>query len=97
MIDLYLKFESEAQLLSVLFEEAEPMLNEEGDRLNAQYRQRYANIDNIGVIYEPASDPEASPVPIEGWHANVRVVPGEDETPLLPYSVTPSQPRRVWA
>jgi len=33
---------------------------------------------------------------IDGWHVNVRVMDGEDESAILPYAVIPAQPIRVW-
>lgn len=59
----------------------------------------FANIDTIGVIYEnqPIPDPEnpPEPVPMEGWHVNVRLI-GEDGSALEPFKVEPEHPRRVW-
>jgi len=57
-------------------------------------RPLYRNIDTLGIIYNMA-DPE-NPVPEPGWHVNVRVV-DEDGTPLEPFQVFPTTPRRVWA
>lgn len=54
----------------------------------------YQNIDTLGIIYDMA-DPE-NPVAEPGWHVNVRVV-DEDGTPLEPFQVFPTTPRRVWA
>jgi hypothetical protein len=66
-------------------------------------RANYANIDTIGVIYQPTGEmlqgedgeyPEMAP--IEGWHVNVRLI-DEDADALAPFAVTPTNPRRVWA
>lgn len=54
----------------------------------------YQNIDTLGIIYD-LTDPE-NPLPEPGWHVNVRVV-DEDGTPLEPFQVFPTTPRRVWA
>ena len=60
----------------------------------------FANIDVIGIIYEPQPDPlpepPPDPVPYAGWFVNVRVV-GEDAEPLMAYSIDPEPyPMRVW-
>ena len=86
MIDLFLKFTSEAQANSVLYKtNGEP---------------KYANISVIGVIYKPTDsiDIEGNPVmsALDGWHVNVRVV-DENATDLQQYSVIPTNPVRVWA
>lgn len=103
MIDLYLKFTNKAQAESILYRMegvvvADP---EMGVKSSDGYQvANYANIDVLGVIYERQDivDPENPPAPIalDGWHVNVRVVDGEDSTPLQPYSVVPTNPRRVW-
>jgi hypothetical protein len=80
--DYYLKFDSEADATAVLYD---------GETA------RYVNIDVLGVLYERNDDPEAEPVPLQGWHVNVRVVPGEESAILDPYAVHPTLPRRVWA
>lgn len=85
MIDLYLKFASEDEAQSVLFADGKP---------------NYANIDVLGVLYElhPVDAPEDyEPIPLEGWHVNVRVVDDEDAAALQPFSVVPTLPRRVWS
>lgn len=81
MQDLYLKFADEA--------EADAMLYTDG-------MQNYVNTDILGIIYEPASD-GADPLPLPGWHVNIRLMPDEDPAPLLNYQVYPQLPRRVWA
>jgi hypothetical protein len=62
---------------------------------------KYQNIDVLGTLYEQQEivDPEnpPEPIPLTGWHVNVRVVDGEDLEALAPYSVVPTAPRRVWA
>lgn len=96
-MDLYLKFPDEATGRSVLF-------HPNGDR-------RYVNIDVIGTIYQKSTSPDEKPTPLEGWHANVRLVSvpvwdeerkkdvmtPEDPSALLPYQVQVSSPVRVWA
>jgi hypothetical protein len=89
MIDLYLKFDSEAEATAVLYDDEMP---------------RYTNIDTIGLIYRPTGEmlkskegeyPEMAAIP--GWHVNVRLVEGEDSSQLNPYTVQVENPVRVWA
>jgi hypothetical protein len=99
-MDLYLKFTDEAQAQSVLYTQVPTEWNEEGEPTAWYSQPNYANIDTIGVIYEPMPDPLPEPPPepvaMEGWHVNVRVVAGEDAEPLQQFSVVPQSPRRVW-
>ena len=102
MTDLYLKFADEAEAKSILYRiegavEADP---ENGiDGVEGYEVANFANIDVIGTIYEPQEivDPENPPEPValKGWHVNVRVI-DEDPTPLEPFAVIPTTPRRVW-
>jgi hypothetical protein len=80
--DLYLKFADQAQADEILYTEDTP---------------NYQNIDVLGIIYQHQDDPEAEPIPEDGWHVNVRLVTGEKAAPLLPVKVEPEHPRRVWA
>jgi hypothetical protein len=91
--DYYLKFDSETQADSVLWN----MQNE--NRIS-----KFRNTDVIGIIYEATGNmimqgeremPEMVAIP--GWHVNVRAIDGEDGTPLDVYKVYPTHPRRVWA
>ncbi len=104
MTDYYLKFPDEATSLATLYRtegaiEANLEMNIEASpgRLVANY----ANIDVLGTLYveQEIADPENPPTPVsmDGWHVNVRAVPGEDEEALKPYAITPVTPRRVWA
>jgi len=52
-------------------------------------KPNYANIDTIGVIYK---DEQAIP----GWHVNVRLIDGEDAEILMPFSINPLTPFRIW-
>jgi hypothetical protein len=99
MTDLYLKFADEAEANSVLMQKI--VTSVEDDVVTGFYEiPRYANIDTIGIIYEPQEivDPEnpPEPIPLEGWHVNVRVVGAENAEPLQPFAVVPESPRRVW-
>jgi hypothetical protein len=80
--DLYLKFADQAQADEILYKETTP---------------NYVNIDVLGIIYQHQDDPEAEPIPEEGWHVNVRLLDDEDAEPLIPFQVYPTLPRRVWA
>jgi len=90
MIDLHLKFDSEAEATAVLYDDETP---------------RYRNIDTIGLIYKPTgttlTDGEGNEYPemaaIPGWHVNVRLMDGEDAEPLEAYRVQVANPMRVWA
>lgn len=105
MFDYYLKFESQEQAQSILYrKEGVVEANEElGIEANEGYDvANYPNIDIIGTIYKPTGAVETvedMEVPvmeaIEGYHVNIRadgVCPELEE-----YSVTPTNPRRVWA
>lgn len=105
--DIYLKFTDEAEANSVLYTVTPAVmeLDEEGNETSevlaeAVIKANYANIDVIGAIYEPTAEVDADGYPVmvakEGWHVNVRVVGDENATPLQPFSVVPTLPRRIW-
>ena len=105
--DLYLKFENEEQMRSVLFEKV-PTAWDNTDPENPietswEERQLFRNTDIIGIIYEGGSwDEEGNeveaPVALEGFHTNVRALPGESVDVLELYKIeTPNSPERVWA
>lgn len=101
-MDFYLKFASEEEARSVLYTVTPAVLNEEGEVVTEeQVKPNYMNIDVLGVLYEKQEivDPEnpPEPVPLDGWHVNVRTINGEDGAPLDPFKVEPKAPRRVWA
>jgi hypothetical protein len=109
MSDFYLKFTDESESIDNLYAKKEEVITEIDDEGNEQEviilvpdlsKPLYANIDTIGVIYEPQEivDPEnpPEPIPLEGWHVNVRVVGAENAEPLQPFAVVPASPRRVW-
>jgi len=99
-LDLYLKFSNESQANSVLYTEVPTAWDEEGEPTAWEPRANYQNIDVLGILYEQQEipDPEnpPTPVPLDGWHVNVRVVEGEDSEPLEPFSIHPEFPRRIW-
>ena len=101
MTDLYLKFASEDEAQSVLYTTVAPITDEDGNTTAEGYKKpNYANIDVIGIINQPAptdAPVDYVPIPYDGWHVNVRVVDGEDDAPLIPYSIVPKPfPIRVW-
>ena len=100
-MDLYLKFDTEAQATEYLYTQVPTEYDEEGEPIAWYSQPNFANIDTIGTIYEPMPDPmpepPPEPVPMEGWHVNVRVIAGEDAEPLEPFSIDPQPyPMRVW-
>ena len=102
-MDKYLKFSGEAQAKTVLYRIEGAVAADPENGIEAQdgYEvANYANIDTIGTIFEGGEwDAEGEiitePVALEGWHVNVRVI-DEDPTPLEPFAVIPTTPRRVW-
>ena len=102
-MDLYLKFTDEAQATEVLYTQVPTAWDEEDGMVNPiefESRPNYANIDVIGTIFEGGEwDTEGNvvtePVALDGFHVNVRVI-DEDPTPLEPFAVIPTTPRRVW-
>ena len=103
MTDFYLKFASEEEARSVLYTVTPAVLNEEDEVVTEEtVKPNYMNIDVLGVLYEKQEivDPEnpPDPVPLEGWHVNVRVV-DEDATDLETFRVDPkpTTPTRIWA
>jgi hypothetical protein len=102
MTDLYLSFTDEAAAKAVLYRiEGAVEATEDAEAVEGYEVANYANIDTLGVLYErqEVTDPDnpPEPVPLPGWHVNVRVVDGEDAEPLQAYEVHPTVPRRVWA
>ena len=105
--DLYLKFENEEQMRSVLFEKV-PTEWDQSDPENPiatawEERQLYRNTDLINLIAtkDATIDPESGDIITEaeyaeGFHVNIRAV-GEDTSALEDYKVEPNTPARVWA
>ena len=93
-IDYHLKFDSEAAAKAVLYR----VEGEEGNEV-----PKYLAIDLIGTVYKPTGevvvddDGIEAPVmaPVQGYHANVRVVDAAPE--LEAYQVFPQNPVRGWA
>jgi hypothetical protein len=98
MTDLYLVFPDQAAADAVLYTVHDAVTDEKGNvTAEAYVKPNYANIDTLGVLYERQDDPEAEPIPLPGWHINIRLVEGEDAEPLQGFEVHPVVPRRVWA
>ena len=97
MTDLYLAFPDQATADAVLYTTHDAVTDEEGNvTAEAYVTPNYANIDTLGVLYERQDDPEAEPIPLPGWHINIRLVEGEDAEALQGFEVHPTLPRRVW-
>lgn len=95
--DLYLSFTDEAAANAVLYTTHPVTQNEYGAVVTEEYTTaNYINIDTLGILYAKSDDPDAEPIPLNGWHINVRVMPDEDGTPLEPFAVHPSTPLRIW-
>ena len=96
--DLYLKFADQAEADSILYTVHPEEVDEEGVIIVEAYTTpNYANIDTLGILYVDQLDPDVPPVPKMGWHVNIRLMEGEDDTLLAPYKISPSQPNRTWA
>lgn len=95
--DLYLKFPDEATANAMLYEEFPRRLDYDLNVLETYQAPRYnMSIDTIGVIYRVDNTDPENPIytPEDGWHVNTR---GEMPEALVPFSVHPTHPRRVWA
>lgn len=98
--DKYLRFDNEAAAKAVLYTTTPAVMVDGVETVPEQVTPNYRNIDVLGTIYEKAPEPvpeDYVPIQVEGYHCNVRVVEGEDALILEPYSVQPTNPRRVWA
>lgn len=100
-MDLYLKFDSEAQANEYLYTQVPTAWDEEGNVTETEPRANYANIDTIGTIYtggewDADGNVVTEPVALDGWHVNIRLLPSEDADALKPYEVQVSTPIRVW-
>ena len=108
--DLYLKFENEEQMRSVLFEKVptkfEDSPDPDGEPIPVEFesRQIFRNTDILGLIVDtPAELDEEGEILkdatyIDGVHVNIRAI-GEDTSSLENYRVDPkpNTPARVWA
>ena len=95
--DYYLQFVDEAEATSVLYTEVPTAYDEEGIPTEFYTQPNFLNIDTIGIIYMPQEDPEATPVPYDGWYVNVRLMDYESPETLLPFAIEPPHPQREWA
>jgi hypothetical protein len=100
--DFFLKFTSEEAAKAVLYTTHADVLDEEGNVVSEAYTTpNFINIDTLGVMYQKQDipDPENPPIPLDGWHVNVRTMPNEDSSALQAYEVSPAPSvwRRVWA
>jgi hypothetical protein len=101
MTDLYLKA-ADADVLYAALEAAGIVAQGEGG-YHVTDAHKYA-LDVIGTIWKPTGKmlqteegevPEMAP--LEGYHANLRVVNGEDSSNLETYKIDVSSPVRHWA
>jgi hypothetical protein len=100
-MDKYLAFTDEAAAKAVLYRiEGAVEATEDTEAVEGYEVANYANIDTLGILYErqEVTDPDnpPEPIPIPGWHVNVRVV-DEDAEALEAFEVHPATPMRVWA
>lgn len=99
-MDFFLKFQSEEAANAVLYTTHPEVLDEEGNVVSEAYTTpNFINIDVLGILYQKQDNPEDTPIPLDGWHVNVRTMPNEDSSALQAYEVTPAPSvwRRVWA
>lgn len=105
MQDFYLKFPDEATANAVLYRIEGAVAADPDNGIEAVEGTpvaNYINIDVLGTLYndDAVLDAEGNVVTpataIDGWHVNVRVMPGEDAAALEPYNIVPTMPRRVW-
>jgi hypothetical protein len=101
MTDFYLAFPDQAAADAVLYTVHDAVTDEDGNvTIEAYVTPNYANIDTLGILYErqvivdPDNPPE--PIPVPGWHINIRLVEGENAAPFEGFEVHPTLPRRVW-
>lgn len=99
--DYYLKFDSEADATALLYADTPTEFDEDGNVTETRQKPNYQNIDVLGILYETPPEgavDDYTPVPIDGWHVNVRLLDGEDGSLLEPYRVDPEPQvwRRVW-
>lgn len=101
MQDFYLKFNDELEANSILYTTTEEQVDADGVVIQEKsVVPNFKNIDVLGTIFERPVEPvpvDYVPVALPGWHVNVRVIDNEDSTALQPFSVVPTNPRRVWA
>lgn len=106
--DLYLKFQNEDEMRSVLFEQVPT----EWDRTDPENpvatawedRQLFRNTDILGLIidapavFDDGGDVVTEATYADGFHVNIRAL-GEDISALEAYKVAPEPktPQRVWA
>jgi hypothetical protein len=93
MIDLYLKTPTEAEMTAALL--AAGVTNDEGNPVSG------VSLDHIGPFsrvtgYDKADEPIVVDYP--GWHTNLRgTFDDEQLAMLMPLSVSPPIPYRMWA
>lgn len=96
-LDLCLVFSDQQQAEAVLYTAVPVEFDADGEPTRYVQRPNYRNIDIIGTLYNPPVEEDGDPVPLDGWHVNVRLTADEPAEALEPFVVTPENPRRVWA
>ena len=109
MQDLCLSFTDEAQSLPVLYTIYPTTYELDADGkptdkiLTESYMiPNYQNISVIGTVYQPAPIPTPDdyvpvPFPAPNYGVNIRLLDGEDITPLQPFISVVTNPIRIWA
>lgn len=88
--DLCLRFDTEEEAISILFDSQPIGFGDDGKANEWGLVSRFANVDVIGAIYKNGKD-------VGGYHVNVRLEAGEDSSILEPYVIDVDTPIRVWA
>jgi hypothetical protein len=93
MIDLYLKADTEAEMIAALL--AAGVINDEGFPVSGM------SVDHIGPFMRVTGhDADGEPIMVlfPDWHTNLRLMEDIDTSALLAYIIdTPTTPHRVWA
>jgi hypothetical protein len=109
MQDICLSFTDEAESLPILYTivPATYELDADGkptDKIltESYMTPNYQNISVLGTVYMRPPEPTPPdyvpvPYPAPNYGVNIRLLDGEDITPLQPYLVYPKDPIRVWA
>jgi alkyl hydroperoxide reductase subunit AhpF len=99
-MDFYCKFTDETAANAVLYTTHAEVLDMDGNVVSEAYTTpNYINIDVLGILYQKQEILEDAPIPLDGWHVNIRTMPNEHSAPLNAFEVSPAPSvwRRVWA
>lgn len=104
--DYYLKFEDEAQALSILYRMEGIVEADEEIGIEAKEGYQVANFSNISVIgtiynddgvYDEEGNVLIANTAKDGWHVNVRASDREPFDYLEPFVIDVGSPIRIWA